>query len=287
MANGIGRPPINIGPCLVEDCDRPAKCRGWCPMHYDRWRRNGDPLALNIRPVGHDDRCVLDGCDERVVGEDWCGRHYARWKRTGDPLGMTSVRWTGKTCAAADCDRPVSAHGYCKVHYERVRRGRPLDTPIRPKDRRPAEDRFWSHVDPMGPIAANFPELGRCWIWLAAVSSGGYGAFNADGKTIGAHVWAYRYFIGAYDPTLHLDHFACDNGAGGCVNPYHCRPVTNSENVQRAMARRRAMTPPRTHCKDGHELTPENTYVHVFTKCKICAKAEGRARAKKRRKPKD
>lgn len=31
--------------CTIEDCDRPCCGRGWCRMHYSRWRRHGDPLA--------------------------------------------------------------------------------------------------------------------------------------------------------------------------------------------------------------------------------------------------
>lgn len=32
--------------CTVEGCDREARARGWCMMHYDRWRKNGDPLKV-------------------------------------------------------------------------------------------------------------------------------------------------------------------------------------------------------------------------------------------------
>lgn len=29
--------------CVIEDCDREGKKRGWCAMHYERWLRHGDP----------------------------------------------------------------------------------------------------------------------------------------------------------------------------------------------------------------------------------------------------
>lgn len=35
--------------CSIDNCDRPAHARGWCPAHYQRWRRYGDPL-LGDRP---------------------------------------------------------------------------------------------------------------------------------------------------------------------------------------------------------------------------------------------
>lgn len=31
--------------CSVDDCDKPAKARGWCVAHLRRWSIHGDPLA--------------------------------------------------------------------------------------------------------------------------------------------------------------------------------------------------------------------------------------------------
>ena len=31
--------------CRVEGCDRDKTVRGWCKMHYERWRKNGDPTV--------------------------------------------------------------------------------------------------------------------------------------------------------------------------------------------------------------------------------------------------
>ncbi len=32
--------------CSAPDCARPAKSRGWCNAHYERWRRTGDARPL-------------------------------------------------------------------------------------------------------------------------------------------------------------------------------------------------------------------------------------------------
>jgi hypothetical protein len=35
--------------CKIEDCDRDHYGRGWCEMHWKRWKRHGDP-NINLRP---------------------------------------------------------------------------------------------------------------------------------------------------------------------------------------------------------------------------------------------
>jgi 5-methylcytosine-specific restriction endonuclease McrA len=35
-------PKVNAGSCSVEDCDKPARKRTWCHMHYQRWKLHGD-----------------------------------------------------------------------------------------------------------------------------------------------------------------------------------------------------------------------------------------------------
>lgn len=32
--------------CSVDGCERTARARGWCGMHWQRWRRTGDPTRL-------------------------------------------------------------------------------------------------------------------------------------------------------------------------------------------------------------------------------------------------
>lgn len=32
-------------PCSVSGCSRQARSRGWCPRHYERWRRWGSPTG--------------------------------------------------------------------------------------------------------------------------------------------------------------------------------------------------------------------------------------------------
>jgi hypothetical protein len=41
--------------CTIDGCERPHYGRGWCNMHYTRWRTHGDPLMLSQGP-GHLER---------------------------------------------------------------------------------------------------------------------------------------------------------------------------------------------------------------------------------------
>lgn len=109
-----------------------------------------------------------------------------------------------------------------------------------------------------------------CWWWTGARSSGGYGNFWNGERTVGAHRFAYEAFIGSIPNGHELDHVLCNNGPRGCVNPLHVEPVPY---VGRLNTVRHHMG--RTHCKHGHEFTPDNTYVDGagHRSCKACRRA--------------
>ena len=39
--------------CSVPGCERPHEARGWCTLHYQRWKKHGDPFRepAPLRPV--------------------------------------------------------------------------------------------------------------------------------------------------------------------------------------------------------------------------------------------
>jgi hypothetical protein len=44
--------------CSVQDCDRKHMARGWCDMHWKRWRKHGDPTKIvnvgrHVSPDGY------------------------------------------------------------------------------------------------------------------------------------------------------------------------------------------------------------------------------------------
>lgn len=68
--------------CSITGCEKGVQSRGWCPMHYQRWRAHGDPLNGARKPRGK--ACAITGCEKTAIARGWCGMHWARWSRYGD-----------------------------------------------------------------------------------------------------------------------------------------------------------------------------------------------------------
>jgi hypothetical protein len=111
----------------------------------------------------------------------------------------------------------------------------------------------------------------ECWIWKASKLESGYGLFTDEyGKTITAHRWSFQHFHGVIPQGLVIDHI-CRNPS--CVNPKHLQAISQSDNIKRSLLVKARSA--RTHCKNGHEFTPQNTrYVkgQRGRRCSTCAK---------------
>lgn len=123
--------------------------------------------------------------------------------------------------------------------------------------------RFWRHV-----------EVDRdtgCWLWIGSLDKG-YGRFGENWKKppVGAHLFAWRTYVGPVPDGLELDHLC---RVRNCVNPAHLEPVTTRENLLRGEGFS-AKNAQKTHCPQGHEYTPENTYRwRGQRKCRECEKS--------------
>ncbi|AYD82247.1 endonuclease VII [Mycobacterium phage Wamburgrxpress] len=77
-----------------------------------------------------------------------------------------------KTCTLDGCDRAYSAKGYCAVHYNRAKKGKPLDAPIRAWNR----NRGTCPVDECGKPATH---KGCCQVHYQLGRNGGNWRFRA------------------------------------------------------------------------------------------------------------
>lgn len=112
--------------------------------------------------------------------------------------------------------------------------------------------RFWSKV-----IISTHDE---CWIWTAGKQKGGYGNFKFAGRKIGAHRFSLMVSSGMLDSERYACH-TCDNPP--CVNPKHLFWGSPSDNNSDTVSKGRWQggNALKTHCKNGHRFSKENTRI--------------------------
>ena|SRR5215831_13767317 len=118
-----------------------------------------------------------------------------------------------------------------------------------------------------------------CWPWPGGETGKGYGQFRVGNtKKIGVHVAAFLVFKGSI-PAGHDVCHSCDNPS--CWNPAHLWLGTRQRNMQDAVAKGRApLMSRRTHCFQGHPLTPDNVYLYPNgdRKCRRCQQLSAQRR---------
>ena len=140
----------------------------------------------------------------------------------------------------------------------------------------PLEHRFNEKWEPV-------TETG-CWIWTARVAGGSasgmqYGYISDGRKQLRAHRVSYEIHKGKIPDNLFVRH-TCDTPV--CVNPAHLELGTHQDNMNDMAQRGRRK---RTHCKRGHELSEENSYINAngHKYCKVCKNDRAKAKLRKER----
>jgi hypothetical protein len=118
-------------------------------------------------------------------------------------------------------------------------------------------------IFPKERLLRNTRKVGDCWLWQGTTTSDGYGKVGINRRSWLAHRASYTMFKGPIPDGMTIDHL-CQNIL--CVNPDHLEAVTDTEN------KRRSPKVQKTHCRRGHERTPENILITTkgWKQCRIC-----------------
>ena len=129
---------MSVKVCSIDGCGKRVNARGWCAMHYKRWKNHGDPLYK--KPVREYDgpACSIPGCELEATRRGWCSTHYKKaledpdyfeWREdvAYDRLVASGVLTSGVkspdgACLVDDCEASEGARGLCGLHYNRARR---------------------------------------------------------------------------------------------------------------------------------------------------------------------
>lgn len=227
--------------------------------------------------------CKTEGCDTPCRTAGLCHRCYERERNQRHRALHPLPERVPKGCLADGCTRKHYGHGYCAMHWDRVKRhGSP-------------DDQWWLLPENIlkrlfRRVEATSPD--SCWLWRGPVNGGGYGDIRIGGRTHRTHIIAYTVLVGPVPAGLQLDH-TCHNldlsCSGGlcvhrrCCNPSHLEPVTHQVNAQRG--RNGAYLAARTECIHGHPYTPENTIIDKrgYRHCRECKRIESRASSRRKR----
>lgn len=112
--------------CSIDECERVHYGRGYCQMHYSRWRTHGDPLLGAA--VRNPDQCIVDACEKKPQAKGMCPMHYQRVRLYGSidpsfPPPRPRPRRTGiEPCEIDGCEKPIIARGWCTAHWTRWKR---------------------------------------------------------------------------------------------------------------------------------------------------------------------
>jgi predicted nucleic acid-binding Zn ribbon protein len=136
--------------CIVDSCDRPAKLRGWCSAHYQRWRKTGHPqrkcqgcgellsssTAFFCGPECKLRRptqppCGFDGCEkDSTVTTDLCAGHSRQLREAGELRPFKFQRPSpGGKCVVCDAQIPseqrrITCSAACRqIHHKSKRNG--------------------------------------------------------------------------------------------------------------------------------------------------------------------
>lgn len=81
-------------PCTAQGCADPigrTGAKGFCPYHYRRYAKYGNPLHATPKP--NQGNCPVDGCTKAAYRKGYCYAHYMKDWRYGTPTPKHEPTW--------------------------------------------------------------------------------------------------------------------------------------------------------------------------------------------------
>jgi len=161
---------------------------------------------------------------------------------------------SARLCSIEGCEKPHKSTGWCAMHYWRWRK----------------------HGDPLKMLRPNYGSgrritpAGYIEVWVP-----GHPVANADGYAL-EHRYV-MYELGHDVAGMHVHHLDHDKGNNDASNLAILTPEEHSAHHDEPNA---GWFQSQTRCRNGHEFTPETTYVQPngSRTCRICKAARNRRR---------
>ena len=64
---------VRDNPCKIEGCKRTYRAKGYCNVHYKKWRRG----ELEAKPRYK--TCCEENCNKPLHKKGYCEAHYSAW----------------------------------------------------------------------------------------------------------------------------------------------------------------------------------------------------------------
>ncbi len=147
-----------------------------------------------------------------------------------------------KSCSLIGCLQKYYCKSYCRIHYERAREGRKLNSPFY-RIHMSMDDlvQIRSYIEQNKNEKTRAQGMSSCWEWARTKDSRGYGRTWVDGRRIFVHRIAMVVYRGfSLESRLWVCHH-CDNPS--CFNPEHLYIGTAKENSSDMVNRKRSNPP--------------------------------------------
>lgn len=86
--------------CKVENCKRPYRAKGYCTVHYQKWRRG----EMDKKPRYK--TCYEENCRAAIFKLGYCEKHYEAWRasKSGEDKAPEAVAAPIETPAKAPAE---------------------------------------------------------------------------------------------------------------------------------------------------------------------------------------